>query len=94
MQKNLFTYYGKEYLQNTQDVLTVLESGFYPYVPFTKGMELRLVNKIIRAAPGGREDGNFSERLARYGDAVENPNDGQLGQTIATTIRAMIYPND
>jgi hypothetical protein len=89
MQKNLFTYYAADYTKPTQDVLTVLESGFYPYVPFTKGMELRLVNKIIRAAPGGREDGNFSERLARYGDAVENPNDGQLGQTIATTTSMM-----
>ena len=89
MQKNLFTYYGKEYLQNTQDVLTVLESGFYPYVPFTKGMELKLLNNIIQAGPGGRQDGNFIERLAAYGDAVEYPNDGKLGQTTDITTSMM-----
>jgi hypothetical protein len=85
-QSDLYTYHGSDYYKNSQDVLTVLESGFYPYVPFTKGMELRLHNQIIQAQPGGLTQQSYEMQLANYEASVEDPVNKKLDQTIATSM--------
>lgn len=81
----LYTYHGGDYYKNNQDVLTVLESGFYPYVPFTKGMELRLHNQIIQARPGGQQQSDYERSLSSYEASVEDPVNQVLDQTLETT---------